>query len=243
MPSQPRPAFRLQRLARPAGLMFAVAALGLAGCSQQRQAGYYAPPAESTITDAQDQAQDARNRSLVRAPSQLQIDLRRDAPAARNGVSALQTPPEAQATASSQPVPVEAGAAPAPLSRVIPQPQTYLGTLPCFHPGMQCTAQRITVTLAPNHRWRARAAYLDESHQDGSALVDQGCWRELAERPPRILLVERNGNVRADLLLAANTLRVLAVNGQAPNLAYSLTRQPDLDAIDELSGEPAPNCD
>lgn len=222
-------------------------AMAGAGCAQQRQAGYYTPPAESTITDAQDQAQEARSRSLVRAPSQLQIDLRPDAPPPRNGqalaAAALEAPPEAGNAPAAKPVPASPGAAPAPLSKIIPQAQTYLGTLPCFNPNMQCTAQRITVTLAPNHRWRARSAYLEQSQQSGSALADQGCWRELAEQPPRILLAEGNGNIRADLALSGNTLRVLAVNGQAPNLAYSLTRQPDLDPIDELSGEPAPNCD
>ena len=42
---------------------------------------------------------------------------------------------------------------------LVPQPQTYMGTLPCFSPAMRCTAQRVTLTLAPNGRWRGRVAW------------------------------------------------------------------------------------
>ena len=37
-------------------LLLAGSALGIAGCAQQRTEGYYDPPAESTVTDAQSQA-------------------------------------------------------------------------------------------------------------------------------------------------------------------------------------------
>jgi len=162
-----------------------------------------------------------------------------------DAAAALESPPQAQdeprATAQAQQG--QAAQPAAPLSTLIPQAQTYLGTLPCFNPGMQCTAQRITVTLAPNHRWRARSAYLDQSRASGSPMTDQGCWREIPDHPPRILVLEGNGNVRADLALVGNALRVLAVNGQSPNLSYSLTRQPDLDPIDELAKEALPDCD
>ena len=57
------------------------------------------------------------------------------------------------------------GAAPAPAlpastpsaaaHSLVPQPQTYMGTLPCFSPAMQCTAQRVTLTLALNGRCAA----------------------------------------------------------------------------------------
>ena len=57
-------------------------------------------------------------------------------------------------------------------------------------------------------------------------------------------MVEANGNVRAELaMVSGNSLRVRAINGEAPSLTYSLTRQPDLDPIDELSGKAAPSCD
>jgi len=248
MPSPARPAPLSFRPARRAGVLAALVLAGAAGCAQQREEGYYAPPRESTVTDAQSQAQQSRSMSLVRAPSQLQIGLKPDARGqARqpDAAAALESPPQAQdeprATAQAQQG--QAAQPAAPLSTLIPQAQTYLGTLPCFNPGMQCTAQRITVTLAPNHRWRARSAYLDQSRASGSPMTDQGCWREIPDHPPRILVLEGNGNVRADLALVGNALRVLAVNGQSPNLSYSLTRQPDLDPIDELAKEALPDCD
>jgi len=37
-------------------------------------------------------------------------------------------------------------------------------------------------------------------------------------------------------------LRVRSIGGQTPNLNYNLTRQPDLDPIDELASAAAPKC-
>jgi len=37
-------------------------------------------------------------------------------------------------------------------------------------------------------------------------------------------------------------LRVRSIAGQTPNLNYNLTRQPDLDPIDELAKAQAPQC-
>jgi len=37
-------------------------------------------------------------------------------------------------------------------------------------------------------------------------------------------------------------LRLISMNGGTANLTYNLSRQPDLDPIDELKGKPAPNC-
>jgi len=155
-------------------------------------------------------------------------------PAAPPSFEAMPTPVAATAGAPAQTEPV---------STLFPQAQTFLGTLPCFQPDMRCIAQRITLTLAPNGRWRARSAYLDADRQKESAQADQGCWRSIDERPPRVILMEANGNARAELVMAANNvLRLRAINGQSPNLNYSLTRQPDLDPIDELSKRQAPNC-
>lgn len=127
---------------------------------------------------------------------------------------------------------------------LIPEPQTYSGTLPCFHPEMKCTAQRITLTLAPNGRWRARAAYLDQTVQSGAKQFDQGCWRAILTSNPRITLLTGQGNVRAELIVTAsgNALRLGSINGQTPNLSYNLARQPDLDPVDELNGKPSPSC-
>jgi hypothetical protein len=126
---------------------------------------------------------------------------------------------------------------------LIPEPQTFSGTLPCFHPEMKCSAQRITLSLAPNGRWRARAAYLDQNIQNGSVQLDQGCWRGALMDPPRITLLNTQGGVRAEMAMTSgNNLRLISLNGENPNLTYTLTRQPDLDVISELNKKPAPNC-
>ena len=108
---------------------------------------------------------------------------------------------------------------------------------------MKCSAQRVTITLAPNGRWRARAAYLEQSSKNSAVQTDQGCWRASAQAVPRIVLLNNQGNVRAELAMTSgNMLRLISMNGGTANLTYNLSRQPDLVPIDELKGKPAPNC-
>jgi len=74
-------------------------------------------------------------------------------------------------------------------------------------------------------------------------VAEQGCWDATQERPPRVLLLDGSGNMRAELVMTANNvLRVRSVGGRTPNLIYNLTRQPDLDAIAELDKQAAPKC-
>ncbi|WP_241049894.1 copper resistance protein NlpE N-terminal domain-containing protein [Achromobacter xylosoxidans] len=256
-------AARVEILTRPRklgimGLLLAGTALGAAGCAQQRTEGYYDPPVESTVTDAQYQGSGAGYRTVLRAPSQVQIALKPDqkktpsqAAAAAQGAATTedgQAVPEGASSGSDS-----SGAAPAPVApapaqsaaanSLVPQPQTYMGTLPCFSPAMQCTAQRVTLTLAPNGRWRGRTAYLENEPQKAAPVVEQGCWDATDERPPRVILLDGQGNVRVEFVVAANNvLRVRSVAGQTPNLNYNLTRQPDLDPIDELAKAKAPQC-
>jgi hypothetical protein len=118
-----------------------------------------------------------------------------------------------------------------------------MGTLPCFASGMQCDAQRITLTLAPNGRWRGRSAYLDNAPGHEKPIAEQGCWQVTDEKPPRVFLVGRDNNVRAEFIVAANNvLRLRAVAGVTPNLNYTLTRQPDMDPINELAKQTPPMC-
>lgn len=237
------------------GLLLAGTAIGLAGCAKQKTEGYYDLPTESTVTDAQYQGSGAGYRSVIRAPSQLQIELKPDARKQQN--QAAQANPAGQTTEDGQAMPegTESGsgggapaAAPAPAPNaasqsLVPQPQTYMGTLPCFSPIMQCTAQRVTLTLAPNGRWRGRTAYLEDDPKKGPPVAEQGCWDATDERPPRVILMDGQGNVRVEFLVAANNvLRVRSIGGQTPNLNYNLTRQPDLDPIDELAKAGAPKC-
>jgi hypothetical protein len=108
---------------------------------------------------------------------------------------------------------------------------------------MKCSAQRITLSLAPNGRWRARAAYLEQANNSGTPLADQGCWRVIPQVVPRVILLNPAGNVRAEFALtSSNVLRLVSINGDSTNLTYTLTRQPDLDPIDELNKVAAPNC-
>jgi len=238
-----------------------LAAAALAGCAQQRSSGYYDRPRESSITDAQYQGQGAGYRTVVQAPSQVQIGLRGDEnrthQAAAPGVPGTDDtpappPPSGGANARMVPQPDAKPAAPAAapgegaadpaIQAFLPQAQTYLGTLPCFAGAMQCEAQRVTLTLAPNGRWRARTTYLAATAQN-APVAEQGCWNATAGRPVHVMLLDATGNTRAELVSSANNvLRVRSVVGHVPNLSYNLTRQPDLDPIGELDKQPAPRC-
>jgi hypothetical protein len=240
---------------------FAVTLTGavlLAGCAEQKQAGYYDPPRGSTVTDAEYMGTGAGYRQVVRAPSQLQIDLKAPTPTQQQQLDAqrARAVQEGQTAEDGQPIPPPATAAadtsadavaatPARASErgLVPQPQTYMGTLPCFVAGMRCEAQRITLTLAPNGRWRGRSAYLDNAPQQDKPTAEQGCWEATDEKPPRVFLTGADGNTRAEFVVAANNvLRLRAIAGVTPNLNYTLTRQPDLDPIDELAKQTPPRC-
>lgn len=239
------------------GLLLAGAVIAATGCAKQKAEGYYDLPAESTVTDAQYQGSGAGYRNIIRAPSQVQIELKPDARRQQNqnqqAVAAGQTTEDGQAVpegaeggsggSASAPAAAPAAAPSGITHSLVPQPQTYMGTLPCFSPAMQCTAQRVTLTLAPNGRWRGRTAYLDNDPKKGPPVSEQGCWDATDERPPRVILMDGQGNVRVEFLVAANNvLRVRSIGGQTPNLNYNLTRQPDLDPIDELANAAAPKC-
>jgi uncharacterized lipoprotein NlpE involved in copper resistance len=216
-----------------------VSTLLLTACSQMQQSGYYNLPTASSATDAQAQAESAYATQAVRPPNQIQIGLKSSAPAQQQtggNATANPTPGATVATA------VAATAPDTVRSELIPEPQTFAGTLPCFHPEMKCVAQRVTVTMSPNGRWRARAAYLGQNNKT-SQLADQGCWRATAQAVPRIVLLNNQNNVRAELAMTStNVLRLISINGDLPNLTYTLTRQPDLDPINELNNQTSPSC-
>ena len=254
--------------------LIALLAIGLTGCAQMQQAGYYNPPPASTTTDAIAQGDGIYNNQTLRAPSQIQISTQQPSTATRTAATPAPAPnsvatnprlttpgqiagtnvtsgaPATAATYDSANAPADAppsSAATAPSeslqATLIPEPQSFAGTLPCFHPEMKCSAQRVTITLAPNGRWRARAAYLEQSSKNSTVQTDQGCWRASAQAVPRVVLLNNQGNVRAELAMTSgNMLRLISMNGGTANLTYNLSRQPDLDPIDELKGKPAPNC-
>jgi hypothetical protein len=208
---------------------------------QMQQPGYYNPPAASSTTDAIEHAEAPYGSQTMRAPSQFQIGLKGRA----SDAAPVQGQPSGatQAAANANQAATAAAANDSLQASLFPEPLTFAGTLPCFHPEMKCSAQRITMSLAPNGRWRARAAYLEQASKSGSSLTDQGCWRVIPQAVPRIILLNPSGNVRAELALTStNVLRLVSMNGESVNLTYTLTRQPDLDPIDELNKVTAPNC-
>jgi len=284
------------QIPRAKTIALGLSALLLSGCAQMQQQmqqpGYYNLPAASSTTDALAQAEGSYATQAIRAPNQIQFDLRQPVTPNPNGAvpntvnatntntkpGTTATPASAQAVAggsakntaatTGQPAPKnydasgaptdlppndlstaqnvaesKTGSGPSIQETLMPEPQTFSGTLPCFHPEMKCSAQRITLSLAPNGRWRARAAYLDQNTQNGSAQLEQGCWRGVMMSPARVILLNAQGDTRAELAMASgNSLRLISLNGTNPNLTYTLTRQPDLDAISELDKKPAPNC-
>jgi len=230
------------RIYRTLALCLPVVVAGCAQMQQQmQQPGYYNPPVASSTTDAIEHAEAPYGTQTMRAPSQIQIGLKGRASDA--APVAGQPSGVTQAAASANQGAIAAAANDSLQASLFPEPLTFAGTLPCFHPEMKCSAQRITITLAANGRWRARVAYLEQASKSGSPLTDQGCWRVIPQAVPRIILLNPSGNVRAELALTStNVLRLVSINGDSVNLTYTLTRQPDLDPIDELNKATAPNC-
>lgn len=241
-----RPVMRvsLPAIKRPLKLfaLTGVTGLALAGCAQTQQPGYYNPPPASSTQDAIVFAEGGVTRQTVNAPSQIQIKLRPGQSAQTQSTAVAQADgltPAGQDELQSEIRQDQA----TPQNTLIPKPETFFGTLPCFHQDMRCTAQQVTLTLAPNGRWRARVSYLQNQEASGKAETIQGCWRGLQMRPPRIVLLDGNKSVRAELTMtSAAVLRLRSIDGQTPNLTYTLNRQPDLDPISELDAVAAPSC-
>jgi len=230
--------------------VLAVAALALAGCQQiqqlQKPSGYYEQPRETTTTDAIRQAETGGSLQTVRAPNQFQMSLKRPMPpGAEAPVDNSVQPDASKAKSEPQQASYELTSKSAAQSdkahssslveTLVPQPQTYFGTLPCFYKEMRCTIQKLTLSLAPNGRWRARSEYLDNASVSGKPFVTQGCWTLLPTHPPSLLILDNKNNVRAEMFfLSRNVLQVKTIDGDTPNLTYTLNRQPDMDPIAEL---------
>lgn len=189
---------------------------------------------DNTRENTQRDARDHILGEVPRAPSQIQLGFGDTRPA---GATAPGAASDAQLEDSATPQP----ASPA-VPRPLVEPRSFLGTVPC-PTGMVCDAARIVVTLAPSGEWRSRMVLLvgNEARQ---TLLDQGCWDVIGVEPLRIALVEPNQTTAmADLTFVHdNTLRVNMLNGSQPVLEHRLTRQADLDPIDELKARPALSC-
>ncbi|MGE4123933.1 MAG: hypothetical protein AB7E59_01545 [Pusillimonas sp.] len=218
---------------RPAMLAAIVtSAFIAAGCAKQQTPGYYETGPESTLSDAQHQAQ---GRTMQRAPSQLQL-----------GFGTTQEKPAADtANATTAPVPAnvpDTGAALPATIRPLREAKTFLGTTPCLLDGRQnCPATRITLTMAPNGQWRARTVQLDGANP--VTTLEQGCWSVVGTNPWRVILETDGKAAKARLtFMTDNVLRIDTINTIRPTLDYRLTRQAEVDGINELANSPALNC-
>jgi len=204
----------------------------MAACAQpQESAMRYDTARENTRLDAENQA-------LGRSPrveSQLQFGF--------GDTGEPERQPTAETPAGTAgPV---AGADQVP-TRDVPRPlvqaRSFLGTVPCPS-GMTCEVSRFMITLAPSGEWRARTTML-VNNQPAHTTVEQGCWDVIGDTPLRIALVHADRNTaKADMSFQNdNTLKVNSLNGVQPMLEHRLTRQADLDPIDELRDRPALAC-
>ncbi|OXR50801.1 hypothetical protein PuT2_02770 [Pusillimonas sp. T2] len=213
MPALKKPTFRF-------GLLAVISAVALAGCAKQQSPGYYETGPESTLSDAQSQAQ---GRNGQRAPSQLQL-----------GFGDTAEKPTAQPTESA---PRAAAASIRPLL----EPKTFLGTTPCLPEGQDCPATRITLTMAPDGEWRARTVQLGTTNP--VTTFEQGCWVVVGTAPWRVLLETDTKATKARLTFQTdNILRIDAINDHRPTLDYHLTRQAEVDGITEMNARPKLNC-
>lgn len=212
----------------------AISLLALAGCAHQQQPGYYESAKESTLTDAQSQAQGRQN---SRAPSQLQLGFGNNETEQNAEQAAEQTGEnQAQDAAASE------SAEQADVIRPLREPKTFLGTLPCNMTRQSCSASRFTLTLAPSGEWRVRAQPLD-GPAAGQPLLEQGCWKVIGSEPWRIRLQTGDEATLSALTFEHNNLlRVNSMNTVQASLPFHLTRQADIDGIDELNDQPAIRC-
>lgn len=249
----PLPIRRAYRALTPLAAMLGGALL-LSACASNTDSAY-APRAENSATDARNQYQDFRGREAVRAPSQLQISLDRNN-IRKNKQTAAAAAAEADAEAQPQdgetPPDIVAAAGDGPA--VLPEPayegspwlrdtQTYLGTVPCFTGDESCRAQRVTLTLSPNGRWRSRTVTIDPPANPPESYTDQGCWRVSGESRERVTLynTERTQSIASFSFSHGNALVLRQLHDQGSRLTYRLSRQPEIDPISEL-GQAAPDC-
>lgn len=206
----------------------------LGACAQpQQSAARYDVSRENTQRDAQTHAMG----DGPRAASQINVgfgDTGAPQPAAAGPQSQYATDGPTAAGAAT----TATGALPRPLAEA----RSFLGTVPCPS-GMACEASRFVMTLAPSGEWRARTTLL-VGNQPSHTILEQGCWDIIGDEPLRIALVHaQRDTAKADLTFVnGNTLRVNALNGVQPMLEHRLTRQADLDPIDELKARPALSC-
>ena len=200
----------------------ALLALAMAGCAQQKPAGYYDVAHDTTEADAH---QNAQGRHGNQAPSQIQLGFGDNQPARPIGAQEASTQKE-----------------PVIRARPLAEARTFLGTVPCLGSETNCSATRITLTLAPSGEWRSRTVFLDNPDAKNN-MTQQGCWNVIGTNPLRIILQQKNESSMANLtFLNDNVLRINMINDIQPRLEHRLTRQADVDGIDEITNKTPLQC-
>ena len=231
-----------------------LAALGLAALL-----GACASPQESAIrydTSRENTQRDAQSHAMAGGPSaasQVQLGFGDTGPAPvqapRSGTAAAGAATGTEGAGSATGGGAGAGSgtgtdtgAVSTATRPLAEARSFLGTVPCPS-GFACEASRFTVTLAPSGEWRARTVLL-VNNQPSQALVDHGCWQVIGDAPMRIALMHAGKETsKGDFTFVNNnTLRVNTLNGVQPLLEHRLTRQADVDGIDEFQGQVALSC-
>ena len=203
--------------------LFGALAVGvlLTACAQTPGADYYDTSRENTEDDAQ---RHARARDHSTTPGQLQFGFGQTGE--REQARAAEAEDTSGATLRARPV---------------AEAKTFLGTLPCMTASSECSAARLTLTMAPDGQWRSRTVFLDQPAAEHH-IVQAGCWEVVGREPWRIILQTNNEASFANLtFMNDNLLRVNRINDITPRLEYRLTRQADVDAINEWTGGAA-NC-
>ncbi len=203
-----------QRITRPLACISALLLAGvLVGCAQSPV--HENAGRNSTLTDAQEKAQGHRDHPKHMGASQLAIAF------GDNRQSA-------------------APALPVGGVRELYEARTFLGTIPCSSTQANCAPIRFTVTFSPNGMWRMRAT---ETPPSSGSAVAQGCWHQIGSDPTRILLQTTQDTTLADLsFIHDQQLRVNVFNYVSPTLETHLSRQQDIDGIDELQNQTGPSC-
>lgn len=197
----------------------ALSAALLAACSQTSGNAGAERSRASSYSDALDHV---RGRGSIHAPAQIQVGLgEKEAP--EHGAES-----QDRALIEAREV------------RELLEPRTFLGTIPCPNADANCQPIRVSVTFAPAGIWRLRAANAQGS---GTEHYAQGCWYRIGSEPTRIALVTAQDTIVGDFsFLHDRQLRVNSFNQYQPLLETRLTRQRDIDPVDELDDQAAPQC-
>lgn len=195
------------------------AALVLTSCAQSpNQSNYDPQPRAHSYSDTLDHV---RGRGSIHAPSQIQIG--------RGALDRQGHKTQDQELIKSREV------------RELFEPRTFLGTIPCPPGHSSCQPIRVSLTFAPAGIWRLQAQ--NATANAGIEHYAQGCWYRTGAEPTRITLISKNDTVVGDFtFLNDRQLKVNRFNQYEPMLATHLTRQRDIDPIEALDNDPAPEC-